>query len=214
MKKILICAFCLFLLASCAKQEQPSHLIMINNILYRSTGEVISQVYPRNIIGHVESYTEGIPTESGQANFNPELGAPYAMTDASWFVVKVEDEWFRFRVEDVFWDGELKPFSFQDDLLMYAGITLEELEAGATPEDDWIRTESFVNVTPSPVQTGEDAVRRAANECSFDFIDTTVYYDKETDMWCVLFWDCYAPGGGLSVYLDGDGITRLIVPGE
>ena len=48
-----------------------------------------------------------------------------------------------------------------------------------------------------------------------DYKSVQMFYDDSEDIWKVHFFDSYTTaGGGATVYLDGKGITQLIVYGE
>lgn len=71
-----------------------------------------------------------------------------------------------------------------------------------------VRTEGFRNTEASAVRNGWMALTRAKAECTISYISTSVAYDEASGMWQVTF---SATGETLSVYLDSDGITRLVV---
>lgn len=78
-----------------------------------------------------------------------------------------------------------------------------------------VKTSGFVNTTPVTIESGYDAFMRAFND--YDAIAkahhaSEVSYDAEADMWKVEFWwkngnvDCI-------IYMDGNGVTQMIVTG-
>ena len=82
----------------------------------------------------------------------------------------------------------------------------------------WQKTEikqtGFRNVTACAVTDTVEAFERAKVECSISYDEMAVFYDSSADMWLVFFFTSETnglPSDRQSVYLDGDGITRLIV---
>ena len=93
-------------------------------------------------------------------------------------------------------------FSYEEDLQLY-GNALST------------RTSGFVNTNLVPVATKHQAAERARRECDTCYPELHVAYDEETGMWRVLFYlGKKVLGGGESIYLDDNGITKLIVYGE
>ena len=60
----------------------------------------------------------------------------------------------------------------------------------------------------------EAVVNRAKQECTIFYTDTEVYDDIPGEMWMVLFYSKGMLGGCQEVYMDRNGITKLIVCGE
>ena len=81
-------------------------------------------------------------------------------------------------------------------------------------DDPGTRLTGFVNTTEQKITTAAEAVARASAECRLPYDTVSVYYDRESQMWMVLFYKEYTVGGGLSVYLDSNGITHMTVAGE
>ena len=81
---------------------------------------------------------------------------------------------------------------------------------------------AFVNTDLFPIENQNAAVERAKNECTIEYNATSEYYDDTADMWRIDFltvtqsedstWT--TAGNCQSVYMNGDGITQLIVYGE
>lgn len=67
--------------------------IMVDGVLYRSTGEPIPGEPDPAVIRTAASYTEGTPEEDGQSNIAPSI--QYAETELG-LVVLVEEEWILF----------------------------------------------------------------------------------------------------------------------
>ena len=98
--------------------------------------------------------------------------------------------------------GELGIFS-------YAGVEAyyPEGSAGAMRS-------GFRNTAASPVANAEEAFERAKGECIVSYNAAVVSYDDATDMYCVCFYTEGAKGGDQLVYMDSNGITKLVVLGE
>ncbi|WP_294549855.1 hypothetical protein [uncultured Pseudoflavonifractor sp.] len=74
--------------------------------------------------------------------------------------------------------------------------------------------DGFQNTSPLAVGSAEEAVQRAAAECTIPYDSVTCRYDSEAGMWDVCFFTAGGPGGCQDVYLSGSGVTCLIVYGE
>lgn len=74
--------------------------------------------------------------------------------------------------------------------------------------------DGFQNTSPLAVGSAEEAVQRAAAECTIPYDSVTCRYDSEADMWDVCFSTAGVVGGCQDVYLNGSGVTCLIVYGE
>ena len=58
-------------------------------------------------------------------------------------------------------------------------------------------------------------IERAKSECTIAYDTATISgYDDAEDMWMVVFSTSGTLGGCQTVYLDGHGVTHLIVYGE
>ncbi len=77
-----------------------------------------------------------------------------------------------------------------------------------------MRASGFVNTEELPVEDAETAIQRAGEECTVTYDTVSAWYDSTADMWKVSFSTTGMAGGDQCVYLDGDGVTRLIVYGE
>ena len=77
-----------------------------------------------------------------------------------------------------------------------------------------IKKNGFLNITKCAVEDTVEAYERAKTECTISYERVAVFYDSSSDMWQVFFFTS-GPNGHSGdrqlVYLDGDGITRLIV---
>lgn len=93
-------------------------------------------------------------------------------------------------------------FSYEEDTAIYQD------------GDPGVKTHAFVNGTSRPVDRPDTALELAKKECTVEYDTTNVYYDAETVMWKVVFSTAGMLGGDQTVYLDGSGITCLVVYGE
>ncbi len=80
--------------------------------------------------------------------------------------------------------------------------------------DPGVYYSGFKNVSKIELKDTEDVIERARNECTISYDTTEVKYDSTEDMWMVVFYVNGTVGGDQTVYLDGSGITHLIVYGE
>lgn len=96
----------------------------------------------------------------------------------------------------------ISSFSYADAVAMYK------------EGDPGVKYEGFVNTTASPVHNHQEAIEQAAAECTVDYDTPGVSYDADADIWAVCFGLALIDGDCQTVYLDGDGITHLIVYGE
>lgn len=74
--------------------------------------------------------------------------------------------------------------------------------------------DGFQNTSPLAIDSAEEAAQRAAAECTIPYDSVTCRYDSEADMWDVCFSTAGVVGGCQDVYLNGSGVTCLIVYGE
>lgn len=74
--------------------------------------------------------------------------------------------------------------------------------------------DGFKNTTETPISTKEQAINVAQNEVTIEYNQIEVFYDKECDMYMVVFYTEDAFGGCQSVYLNDVGLTKLIIYGE
>lgn len=72
----------------------------------------------------------------------------------------------------------------------------------------------FKNTSESPITNSSEASERAKNECTIEHDTVTVRYDSRDDVWSVTFSTRATLGGCQTVYLNGNGVTLLIVYGE
>jgi hypothetical protein len=87
-----------------------------------------------------------------------------------------------------------------------------------------IKTSGFKNTEKTQIENAKQAILLATNECSIDYNQIQVHYDKEASIWRIFFYKeiksndnrgyNYSIGGYQTVYLDSNGITHYVVPGE
>lgn len=77
-----------------------------------------------------------------------------------------------------------------------------------------VKADGFQNTAKSVVSTAQQVIDRAKNECTIEYDTTDVAYDSETDIWRVIFFTEGSVGNSQEVYLDGNGMTALIIYGE
>ena len=87
----------LFLCTDTAPGKTPA-AIMVDGVVYYSTGQEMPVEFDESAIQEVNSYTEGIPTKDGQINFNPALGNLYAKCEEDVGVL-INHEWVRFKAK-------------------------------------------------------------------------------------------------------------------
>lgn len=105
------------------------------------------------------------------------------------------------------WDHRIGRFCYDRVAGMYA------------PGDPGVNPYPFKNVQPFSVHDYDSVVMRAEAERTIESNAVDVQYDLLADVWMVLFYtsgdaDTMLLGGGQSVYMNGDGLTVLIVYGE
>ena len=69
--------------------------IMVDGVLYWSTGEAIPVEVDESAIRTVTAYINTVPEMDGQSNFSQDLSAQYAVTDLG-LVVRTDHEWILF----------------------------------------------------------------------------------------------------------------------
>lgn len=78
--------------------KKPTDAIMVDDIVYYSTGQEMPVEFDESSIRKIISYTEGVPTQNGQANFDPELGNQYAKYGED-IAVLLNHEWVHFKAK-------------------------------------------------------------------------------------------------------------------
>ena len=85
---------------------------------------------------------------------------------------------------------------------------LEDLPEDSRPE---VKTEGFVNTEKSE---GFWPADRAKAELTGEFEFAQTFYDSDEDVWMVHFWNSGQDGEDVTVYMNGNGLTVLILYGE
>lgn len=99
-------------------------------------------------------------------------------------------------------------FSYEEESAVYLSNDVEFVE-----ETDF-KQNGFYNITKCDIVDTVEAYERAKLECSIHYDKVSIFYDSTTDMWRVYFFTSKTngqSGDSQLVYLNGDGITRLIV---
>lgn len=78
--------------------EKATDAIMVDGIVYYSTGQEMPVEFNESSIRKIISYTEGVPAQNGQANFGPELGNQYAKYGED-IAVLLNHEWVHFKAK-------------------------------------------------------------------------------------------------------------------
>ncbi len=115
------------------------------------------------------------------------------------------------KAEDV---SELDSGEYKEEYLTVKDFSYKKDTDTYKVGDPGVNPFGFVNVDVCFIDSPEDAIARAKNECTVKHNVTTVYYDTSTDMWMVLFSTEMVLGGCQSVYMNSNGVTQLIVYGE
>ena len=74
-------------------------MIMLDGVLYRDTYDMVdADSVDESKAAYAESYTDGVPANDGEVNFdmNPSRNSAYIVCDDGSLVVKVEGNWYRF----------------------------------------------------------------------------------------------------------------------
>jgi len=126
MKKLIalvLALACVFALASCGKSNSGDYpaTIMVNGTNYYSTDNAVPVEVDESVIQYTTSYAEnGIPQKDGEANFNKDLGTPYAVIEGDRVVVLIDNEWIDRYIRKIPFTGIAR----EHILLMNDGITV------------------------------------------------------------------------------------------
>ncbi len=93
-------------------------------------------------------------------------------------------------------------FSYEEDRKIYK------------ENDPGVKHSGFNNSSKVAIETVNDAIEQAKKECTIEYDTVNAYYDNTAYMWKIVFSTADTVGGDQSVYLDGYGVTCLIVYGE
>ena len=105
---------------------------------------------------------------------------------------------------------DIKSFSYARDYATYIG-------------DPGVQTSGFVNTERQKIDNAEQAVELAKKECTIAYGSIDVDFDADEKIYRVVFsigstvvegHTVYTAGGCQSVYVDQNGVTKLIVYGE
>ncbi len=77
-----------------------------------------------------------------------------------------------------------------------------------------VRLNGFKNTDKVMIDSVEEAIARAKNECRENYNSVSVYYDKRGGMWNVCFYNKGKAHNSFDVYLTDTGITTLIVSSQ
>ncbi|MBE6677413.1 MAG: VWA domain-containing protein [Ruminococcaceae bacterium] len=77
-----------------------------------------------------------------------------------------------------------------------------------------VKTDGFVNEDSDPITCSEDAVERAALECTVEYDTVATHYSHIDHTWAVHFSMTDTAGGDQIVYLNQSGVTLYVISGE
>ncbi len=95
--------------------------------------------------------------------------------------------------------------------ILYGSFSFEEVKKSVDFDAPTVKTDGFVNVDEIEMGWPTD---RAKQEVTIDQDLAQMFYDEKADVWMVRFWNSKRAGGDETVYLNGKGVTLLIVYGE
>ena len=97
---------------------------------------------------------------------------------------------------------EILPFSYEEVLQTWG------------KGDSGVKTDGFQNTSEAVIATPQQVIERAQNECTIEYDTTALAYDSAADIWRVTFYTEGSVGNSQDVYLNGNGLTALIIYGE
>ena len=97
---------------------------------------------------------------------------------------------------------EILPFSYEEVLQTWG------------KSDPGVKTDGFQNTSEAVIATPQQVIERAQNECTIEYNTTALAYDSAADIWRVTFYTEGSAGNSQDVYLNGSGLTALIIYGE
>lgn len=80
--------------------------------------------------------------------------------------------------------------------------------------DSGVKSDGFQNTSEAVIATPQQVIERAQNECTIEYDTTSLAYDSAADIWRVTFYTEGSVGNSQDVYLNGNGLTALIIYGE
>ena len=92
-------------------------------------------------------------------------------------------------------------FSYEEDSAYYK-------------DDPGVKLSGFINTDKTDVIDTEHAVELAKKECTVDYDTISVAFDEDSKMYRVSFYKMDCDGGDQNVYINQEGITKLIIYGE
>lgn len=107
---------------------------------------------------------------------------------------------FMSRTKDSIVNGAIAEFSYETDKTTFASEEYQVVEEG------------FINNMPTEVKRVPDIIDLAKNEVSIAYDHASIFCDRDTRMWLVLFES--SEGKTQRVYLNEEGKTTLIVYGR
>ena len=97
---------------------------------------------------------------------------------------------------------EILPFSYEEVLQMWG------------KSDPGVKTDGFQNTSEVALTTPQQVIEQARNERTIEYDTTALAYDSAADIWRVTFYTEGSVGNSQDVYLNGNGLTVLIIYGE
>ena len=94
---------------------------------------------------------------------------------------------------------EILPFSYEEVLQTWG------------KSDPGVKTDGFQNTSEAVIATPQQVIERAQNECTIEYNTTALAYDSAADIWRVTFYTEGSAGNSQDVYLNGNGLTALII---
>ena len=95
--------------------------------------------------------------------------------------------------------------------IVYGSFSFEEVKNNIDMSAPNVQTDGFVNVDEIELGWPTD---RAKLEVTADYDLAQLFYDDAADVWMVYFFSSRQAGGSETVYLNGKGVTLLIVYGQ
>ena len=95
--------------------------------------------------------------------------------------------------------------------IVYGSFSFEEVKSSIDMSAQNVKTDGFVNVDEIELGWPTD---RAKLEVTAGYDLAQIYYDDAADVWRVYFFSSKQAGGSETVYLNGKGVTLLIVYGQ
>ena len=77
-----------------------------------------------------------------------------------------------------------------------------------------VKQSGFINTEKTEVNGAAQAIELAKNECTVDYDTVSVAFDEDSMMYRVSFYKMDWAGGDQNVYINQEGITKLIINGE